>query len=131
MLRALSSAGCAGRIREMPPLTTLLTYFVPSRMMTSPSLPARVDDDVALAVERDAVRPAERRALHEDRDLTGRRDLQRLPALWIGIVAAVAGLRGVDRPVACDAMSFSQVELRVIRGGAVVKIGKKKKPVIR
>jgi len=36
MLRAISSAGCPGRIRETPPLTTLLTYFVPSHMMTSP-----------------------------------------------------------------------------------------------
>ena len=37
---AISSAAWPGRMREMPPSRTLLTYFVPSSMMTRPSLPA-------------------------------------------------------------------------------------------
>ena len=36
----MSSAGLLGRMRETPPFTTLLTYFVPSFMITRPSLPA-------------------------------------------------------------------------------------------
>ena len=36
----MSSAGLPGRMRETPPFSTLLTYFVPSGMITRPSLPA-------------------------------------------------------------------------------------------
>jgi len=39
MFRAMSSAGAPGRMRETPPCVTLLTYLVPSGMITRPSLP--------------------------------------------------------------------------------------------
>ena len=39
MFCAINSAGWPGRIRDTPPFWTLLTYFVPSAMITSPSLP--------------------------------------------------------------------------------------------
>jgi len=35
---AISSADCFGRIRETPTFTTLLTGFVPSFMITKPSV---------------------------------------------------------------------------------------------
>ena len=84
MFLAMSSAGWPAGMRETPPFTTLLTYLVPSGMMTSPSLPACAafsvfsslpsgenehlvvadvhDDDVVLRVEGDAVRLTKRRA---------------------------------------------------------------------
>ena len=77
-------------MRDTPPFCTLLTYFVPSGMITSPSLPACAACSVfsslasgenvrissvpmftttmlPLRVDGDAVRLPQRRALHEDR----------------------------------------------------------------
>src|SRR5688572_32157200 len=39
MFWAMSSDGRPGRIRDTPPLTTLLTYLVPSGRITRPSFP--------------------------------------------------------------------------------------------
>ena len=112
-------------MRETPPFTTLLTYFVPSFMITRPSLPACTafsvfsslpswrerqhlvvadvdDDDVALRVEGDAVGLTQRRALDEDRRGAVRRDLPHLPRRRIRILAARARLRRVDRAVVGD-----------------------------
>ena len=111
MLRAMSSAGLPGRMRETPPLRTLLTYFVPSGMIDE-TVVARLrrvlglhqltgwrerqhlvvadvdDDDVALRVEGDAIGLAQRRTLHEDRRRAVRRDLPDLPGRRIRLLAA-------------------------------------------
>ena len=60
------------------------------------------DDDVALAVEGDAVRLPQRRTLHEHRGGPVRRDLPHLPRRRIGRLAAHARHRGVDGAVVGD-----------------------------
>jgi len=46
MPEAMDSAFWPGRIRATVPIRTLLTYFVPSGRIASPSLPASVDSSV-------------------------------------------------------------------------------------